>query len=126
MEVKAIESRGKRSVTMKSVEHLAKPKLPILNKATRALKTYKESVNAIVDLFCEKQDMDFEYWVAGTIGEVCEISGFFFNFSDIVTDLEKKAKPGVIISWHNDNADSEKYINYNSYIMGLRISDIEN
>ena len=65
--------------------------------------------------------MDFNGWVADEVGGIAECSDFYFNFLDIVKDIEKNVDKGVIIDWYYSNIDNENnYINYNSWLMGLR------
>lgn len=85
------------------------------------IKKYKEICNAIVVQFCAKQEMDFNGWTADEVGGIAECSDFYFNFLDILKDIEKKVDKGVIIDWYYSNIDNENnYINYNSWLMGLR------
>ena len=85
------------------------------------IKKYKEICNAIVVQFCEKQDMDFNGWIADEVGGIAECSDFYFNFVDIVKDIDRNIEKGVIIDWYYSNTDNENnYINYNSWLMGLR------
>ena len=82
---------------------------------------YKEICNAIVVQFCEKQSMSFYGWVSDEVGGIAECSVFYFNFLDIVKDIDRKVDKGVIIDWYYSNIDNENnYINYNSWLMGLR------
>jgi hypothetical protein len=88
-------------------------------------KKYEEVCNEYVDLFCKKQEMDFEGWVANSVGGIALCNDFFFNFHDIVWDINTDQPEGLIVSWYYDNTDNvEKSINYFSYTKGLRIKDI--
>lgn len=90
------------------------------------IKKYKEICNAIVIQFCEKQSMSFNGWVADEVGGIAECSDFYFNFLDILKDVEKKVEKGVIIDWYYSNIDNENnYINYNSWLMGLRHEKVD-
>lgn len=78
-----------------------------------------------IDLFCRKQDLTFEAWADHNV--VADFGGtWFFNLDDIILDLTKGTKPGLILDWqeeslefHQDNPN-KPMLNYNSYIMGAR------
>ena len=89
-------------------------------------KRYEFLCNEYVRLFCEKQEMDFECWVAGVVGQIACCNDFYFNFQDIVWDVNFNQPKGAIIDWYYENLDfPEKSINYFSYTKGLRINDIK-
>jgi hypothetical protein len=89
-------------------------------------KVYEKACNDYVKLFCEKQEMEFDYWIGNEVGGVAEINDCFFNFSDIVLDVNAKIQKGVIIDWYYANLDNpKKQINYYSYTKGLRHKDIK-
>lgn len=84
-------------------------------------KNYEKSCKEIVEAFCKKQGFDFEYWVGDTVGGVASCGSYYFYLDDIILDLSKKVPTGGIIEWNDSNLDSkQKYINYKSYIMGMR------
>lgn len=86
---------------------------------------YESACNDFVKIFCEKQGMEFEGWVADDVGGIANCSDFFFNLSDIVLDVTKEQPKGKIVKWYDDNCLFEgKSINYYSYIHGLRIKDL--
>lgn len=89
------------------------------------IKKYKEICNAIVVQFCEKQEMDFNGWVADDIGSIAECNDFYFCFADIVKDIEKNVEKGVIVDWYYANLGKQgNYINYISWLMGFRHKEI--
>jgi hypothetical protein len=51
--------------------------------------------------------------------------------SDIILDITTNQPVGFILDWQSDGVDfnllkdKTEYINYNSYIMGLRYSDLK-
>ena len=66
--------------------------------------------------------MDFYGWVGDTVGGVACCNDFFFNFQDIVWDINSKQPKGLIVEWYYDSVDNiEKSINYYSYTKGLSI-----
>ena len=104
-----------------------------LNKMSNdELQTQYENVcNEYVRRFCEKQDMEFDGWVGNEVGGIAGFaSQYFFNMSDIILDMSTNQPVGFILDWQSDGVDfnlfkdKTEYINYNSYIMGLRYSDL--
>lgn len=82
---------------------------------------YETACNEYVKLFCAKQEMEFEGWIADIIGEIACCNDFFFNFHDIVWDINSEQPKGMIIDWYYSCLEStEKAINYYSYTKGLR------
>lgn len=89
-------------------------------------KQYELVCNEYVKIFCKKQELDFEGWVGDTVGGIAYCSDFYFNFHDIVWDVNSKQPKGAIIDWYYGNLDMpEKSINYFSYTKGLRVSDLK-
>lgn len=87
---------------------------------------YEEVCNEYVKRFCKKQGIEFDGWVANIVGEVAYCNDFYFNFQDIVLDVNSKQPKGLIIDWYYDSIDNHpKAINYYSYIKGLRFSDLK-
>jgi len=97
------------------------------NKIENLKKEYNRICQEYIDLFCEKQEMEFDGWAGNEVGGVVMMGDFFFNFSDIFADINKEQPKGVIINWYYDNLENQdKAINYHSYTMGLRVKDVEN
>jgi hypothetical protein len=73
-------------------------------------------IQEYVDLFCEKHDMKFDYWVAGQTGTICQLGDYFFDFQDIRFDLESKQKSENILDWYDysieGNYKTENYRNW--------------
>lgn len=93
---------------------------------------YEKVCEAYILFFEKKQGVVFDGWVANEVGGVASfISQYFFNFSDIVLDVNTKQKKGLILEWQDDgvqfNFDKKEtqYINYNSYTMGLRYTTLQ-
>ena len=88
------------------------------------LKTrYENACNEYVILFCQKQEMDFEGWVGLDIGGIACCNDLFFNFHDIVIDIDSCQKKGLIVDWYYSNLENtSNTINYFSYTKGLRIT----
>jgi len=91
-------------------------------KQKELIALYKSTATLIVEVFCEKQEMGFEHWVDE--GHIALCSDFFFNFSDILQDLEKEVEKGKIIEWYDYSMEEHQsgrgYVNYNSWLMGYR------
>ena len=95
-------------------------------KIEKLKKDYEKVCNQYMKLFCEKQDIGFDGFVNDDIGGIALCSDFFFNFSDIVWDVNAKIPKGVIIEWYDAQLENpEKAINYYSYTKGLRHEDIK-
>jgi hypothetical protein len=88
-------------------------------------KQYELVCNEYIKRFCEKQEMDFEGWVGDQVGGIACCNEFFFNFQDIVLDINLEQPKEMIIDWYYENLETpEKSINYYSYTRGLRIYDV--
>jgi hypothetical protein len=94
---------------------------------------YEFVCNELVQKFSNKQDIEFDGWVGDEIGGTATfISQYFFDLSDIILDLKTKQPKGMILDWQdeyvefNTSSEEQKYINYKSYIMGLRFKKESN
>lgn len=97
-------------------------------------KQYEFVCNEYIKKFANKQDLDFDGWVGDEVGGVAIFScEFYFNMHDIVLDINTKQKAGLILEWQSMSVEynllkpeSERnFINYNSYIKGVRYMDLE-
>ena len=97
-------------------------------------KQYEFVCNEYVKKFANKQGVEFDGWVADEVGVVASfISQYFFNMTDIVLDINTKQKAGLILEWQSMSveynllkSESERnFINYHSYIKGVRYMDLE-
>lgn len=80
---------------------------------TKLQKQYEDSCNAYIDKFCKKQDMEFAGWVGGQVGGIAVCADFFFNFLDIVWDINSKQPKGEIVQWYyGAMEESVNYFNY--------------
>ena len=52
--------------------------------------------------FEEKQELCFDGWVADRVGELACFDLYYFNFSDIVWDINTEQKAGLILEWHEE------------------------
>jgi len=93
---------------------------------------YENICNELLQKFITKQGIEFDGWIAEEVGTIaCCSSQYFFNFEDIVHDLKTKQPKGLILDWLMDGTDynmfreKTQYINYKSYTIGLRYSDLK-
>lgn len=106
--------------------------MPKRSQTKVLLDNYDAVCNDIVTKFSNKQGLEFDGWVGDEIGGIAGFATqYFFNISDIILDLKTKQPKGLIIEWQSEVVDfnmlkdKPKYINYKSYTMGLRCSDIK-
>lgn len=105
-----------------------------MKKLKQKLAEYEKNCNAIVEIFAKKQDLEFDYWIGDEVGSIAVFNDhcYFFNLSDIIIDLETDQPKSLIMKWNDDGLEfnelidysKRKYINYKSYIMGLRLEDL--
>jgi hypothetical protein len=82
---------------------------------------YETCCNEYAKKFCNKYGFDFDGWVGGDVGGIITCAEYFFNFNDIVFDINTRQPRGTIIAWYDKFLDQEeRYINYKSYSKGLR------
>ena len=91
----------------------------------------KEKLDKIIDqytdLFCKKQDVYGEGWIGDLKGGINCFSDAYLSFDDIRTDIVLDLPKGMIFNWYWDNLENQgNEINYQSYIRGLRVADIQN
>jgi len=108
-----------------------------MKKELKKLNTEYETIcNKYVKLFCNKQGIEDYFWLGDKVGEIaCFNEQYYFNLSDIILDLNSKAKKGLIIQWQEDSIENEMLlstpfeelqdINYNSYIKGVRYKNLK-
>jgi hypothetical protein len=96
-------------------------------------KQYEKVCNEIVKMFCEKQDVDFDFWIGDQVGECASfINEYSFTMAEIILDLESKQPIGFIFEWQRADIDFNMFrkepfhVNYASYIKGLRFKEIDN
>jgi hypothetical protein len=84
-------------------------------------------IDRYTQLFCDKHEVEYnpENWIGGK-GEVIEIGDMFINFSDIRIDLEEKVSKEIFAEWYwNVTENNLLFINYKSWIKGLRPKDLK-
>jgi hypothetical protein len=91
-------------------------------KINELKKEYELICSKYINVFCKKQDLDFNGWAAENIGGIAICGDFYFNFQDIVLDINSKQPNGLIIEWYYNKIDNEgRIINYYSYTKGGRL-----
>lgn len=73
---------------------------------------YESACNDYLKAFCEKQEMECGYWVGDIVGGIAYCSDFFFNFQDIVWDINSNQPKGRIIKWYDYSITAENPVNY--------------
>lgn len=86
-----------------------------------------ESICAkIVQAFCEKQDLEFSWWVADYIGGVTYFDAeYLFSFDDIIFDLKTSQPKGKILDWYNSTLEyigTDRWQNYYAYSKGVQLN----
>ena len=73
---------------------------------TKNLKSRFEKVcNDYAKAFCEKQDVEIEYWVADDPSGICEIADLFINFNDMRLDIDENIPVGLIFEYYSEQLD---------------------
>ena len=92
----------------------------------RAVHNYEMACQELVKQFSLKHDLEFDGWVGDDIGGMASfISQYFFSMDDIALDLKTDQPKHSILRWQDDNVEhAPEFINYKSYTMGLRQSDL--
>jgi len=103
----------------------------IIKNLNELKKEYDQSCNDFVSRFAIKQGLEFDGWVGDEVGETALFNEvFYFNMSDVILDLMNYCENGLIVKWSEESTefnmfkDIPKYINYRSYIRGLRYDNL--
>lgn len=87
-----------------------------INKMKDLKKQYEKICDDYIKVFCKKQGMDFEYWIVDQVGGIVCCNDFYFNFLDIVWDINNNQPKGKIVDWYFESLDNpKKAINYTTY-----------
>jgi len=80
---------------------------------------YKAIVDKYIKAFCEKQDVEFDYWIGEDIGGTACFGDFYFNFDDIRYDIDNNIPKETIFTWYyysiDNYSESTPTINYRTY-----------
>lgn len=98
-----------------------------MNKIDKLKDEYVKICNLYVREFCDKQELEFPYWVNDDVGGVIVCSdSYFFNFGDIAYDVNSNQPKGLILKWHDESIENHpKAMNYYSYTLGLTFKNLE-
>ena len=82
---------------------------------------YEKIVSKYVEAFCEKHEMEFDFWVADLKGTIASFScEWFVNFEDIRLDIDNKVDKDVFCKWYYIALDlaieNKPVINYYNYL----------
>lgn len=97
-----------------------------MSKRINSLKEqYEKVVSEYIGAFSQKHGLRFEFWVADQVGGVaCFGDILFFNFQDIVWDINSKQPKHLIVNWIYESVENpDKSICYYSYSKGWRWGD---
>ena len=83
------------------------------------------AISKYVDIFCEKHELDFNYWVGGMSGTIGVFNDYFFSFDNVRLDLETDQPENQIFDWYEASLDENFKCNYKSWIMGFRPKDVK-
>lgn len=88
-------------------------------------KQYEAIVTEYVEKFCKKQDLTFKFWICNEIGSIaCFEDIYFYDFKDILFDINTKRHKGLIVEWVEYCLEWEGQIDYSLYAKGKRIPDL--
>ena len=89
------------------------------DKIQRLKKRYEKACTDYVAMFCQKQDMEFGWWIADRIGEWAVFGDYSFTFSDIKFDVENQLPKGFILEWYDrmleNGSIGKSTCNYETY-----------
>lgn len=89
------------------------------------LKTqYNAVISEYIARFSERNDLEFDpddyqsdyFFFTGGL--------YLFSINDIRLDVDQNPEPRTVIRWYCSKERVVKNINYRSYLMGLRMSDL--
>jgi len=92
-----------------------------MNKELQKLKAQYEAIcEKYIEIFCEKQGCNFEFWISDIIGGTAYCSDYYLDFTDIVFDINSEQEKGLIFEWYKHTIEHEVSIHYFAYANGLR------
>jgi len=89
---------------------------------------YLQVLDEYIELFEEKEELQFNGFIGRQFGGVCEFSDMLFDFLDIKYSIDNNLPKGMIIQWYDHNIqyniDKEPgqicNINLHAYSKGIR------
>lgn len=77
---------------------------------------YEDACNNYIKAFCEKHEIDFDFWVSDIPGTVAFFGDYSFSFTDIVWDINSNQPKENIFEWFEFYLENvQGAINYYSY-----------
>ena len=80
---------------------------------------YNNIVSEYIKLFEEKHDLELDFWISDQIGTVAQFGDYYFDFQDILFDINNDLEEDLIIEWYDyvlENVGKHEYnINLMSY-----------
>ena len=74
---------------------------------------YNKIVNKYCKTFANNNEIDFEGWIGGRIGEIAEFGDYFFDFHEIKFCVENDISIDILINWYYFFLEFHKKANYN-------------
>jgi|6_EtaG_2_1085325.scaffolds.fasta_scaffold115025_1 hypothetical protein len=79
----------------------------------------ESAIQEYVDAFCEKHELELDWWVADMIGGVASMGDYYVSFENMRLDLEQDTPKGWFFRWYNESLEDETAtINYYSWLKG--------
>lgn len=67
---------------------------------------YDNACNEIIEEFCKKQEIEFDYWVSDKVGGIASFSEtWYFDIYDILYDLTSNQPKGTILRWQDESSE---------------------
>ena len=80
-------------------------------------KQYEAVCNEYLQKFCNKERIEFSYWVSDEVGGIAVFyEHYYFDFQDIVYHVNTKQPKGLIFKWQDDYIEGKFKYNYRAYI----------
>lgn len=84
----------------------------------------EEAIQEYVDAFCEKHEIELDFWISDQPGTIAQFGDYYFDFETIRFDLETFQPAEVLMEWYDATMElgvkQEPIINYSSWLKGAR------
>ena len=93
----------------------------------KVIENVNKAIEELVNVFCEKQDLDFDFWVVDNPTTTASFNSmYFFSLDDIYFDIKTKQPKHRIIEYQDKCVDNNNFnVNYYSYCLGKEIDFIK-
>ena len=89
------------------------------NKINSAVEDVENSINYMMELFADKQDLNFVDYADEHLGIAHFDVNYWLNVSDILYDLKTDQPKGRIIEWNEKATEYQgSYCTYKAYTLG--------